>query len=203
VTYLDTGCLVKLYYPEPDSAHVIARIQGKPIGYTPLHELEFLNALQLKVFLKNATPQQVAAARGLVEADLKSNVLVSVGGEWPNIFREAVKLVEQHTGTIGCRSLDILHCATAKILAATEFMSTDVRQKKLAAAMGLNLVTVLRSVYGFSHLSASREEVKKKIGSPTASEIPCLRSRHSSVITYAHVSQGLLGRGGRNRSLPG
>jgi hypothetical protein len=54
VTYLDTGCFVKLYYPETDSAKVIALIQGKPICYTPLHELEFVNALELKVFLKNA-----------------------------------------------------------------------------------------------------------------------------------------------------
>ena len=73
---------------------------------------------------------------------MKSGVLVSAGGDWPNIFREAVKLAEQHTGTVGCRSLDILHCAAAKILAATEFTSTDTRQKKLATAKGLNLVTI-------------------------------------------------------------
>jgi len=36
VTYLDTGCFVKLYYPEPDSAKVVALIQGKPLCYTPL-----------------------------------------------------------------------------------------------------------------------------------------------------------------------
>lgn len=47
--YLDTGCLVKLYYPEPDSAQIIALIQGKPVGYTPLHELEFVNALQQNI----------------------------------------------------------------------------------------------------------------------------------------------------------
>jgi len=29
VTYLDTGCFVKLYYPEADSVQVIAKIQGK------------------------------------------------------------------------------------------------------------------------------------------------------------------------------
>ena len=142
MTYLDTGCFVKLYYPETDSAQVIAHIQGKPVFYTPLHELEFVNALQLKIFFNNATPQQVAAARGLVETDLKSGALVSAGGDWPNIFREAVKLAGQHTGTVGCRSLDILHCAAAKVLAATEFISTDARQKKLATAMGLNLVTI-------------------------------------------------------------
>ena len=141
MTYLDTGCFVKLYYPEPDSANVAALIQGRSLGYTPFHELEFRNALQLKVFLKNATATQITAARALVEADLKAGVLVSPGVEWQDIFAEAVKLAEQHTGTIGCRSLDILHCAAAQVLAASEFISTDARQKKLAVAMGLNLVT--------------------------------------------------------------
>jgi predicted nucleic acid-binding protein len=142
VTYLDTGCLVKLYYPEPDSAQVIGKIQGKTIVYTPLHELEFVNALQLKLFLGNATKQQIAAARALVEADLKSGVLHSIAGDWPDIFRAATKLSETHSGTIGCRSLDILHCAVAKALNATEFISTDTRQKSLATAIGLNLVNV-------------------------------------------------------------
>ncbi len=141
MTYLDTGCFVKLYYPEPDSAKVVALIQGKALGHTPLHELEFMNALQLKVFLKTATAAQVIAARALVEVDLKAGVLVSPSGEWKDVFAEAVKLAEQHTGTIGCRSLDILHCAAARVLAASEFISTDARQKKLAVAMGLNLVT--------------------------------------------------------------
>ena len=142
MTYLDTGCFVKLYYPEADSAQVIAKIQGKSICYTPLHELEFVNALQLKIFFKNATPQKVTAARSLVEADLKTGVLTAAGGDWPSLFREAVKLAEQHTGAIGCRSLDILHCAAAKVLAATEFISTDARQKQLATTMGLNLVMI-------------------------------------------------------------
>jgi len=56
-------------------------------------------------------------------------------------FAESVKLAEQHTGVIGCRSLDMLHCAAAKVLAAQEFITTDARQKQLAAAMGLNLLT--------------------------------------------------------------
>jgi hypothetical protein len=141
VIYLDTGCFVKLYYPEPDTAKVVVLVQGKPLCHTPLYELEFVNALQLKIFLKSATAAQVTAARALVEADLKAGVLVSPAGDWKDIFAEAVKLAEQHTGTIGCRSLDVVHCAAANVLAASEFISTDARQKKLAAAMGLNLVT--------------------------------------------------------------
>jgi predicted nucleic acid-binding protein len=140
VIYLDTGCFVKLYYPEPESEKVAGLVQGKGVCHTQLHELEFINALELKAFLKSATRAQVAAARALVEADLKAGVLVSPGGEWRDISNEAAKLAEQHTGTIGCRSLDILHCAAAKILAADPFVSTDSRQKKLAVTMGLNVV---------------------------------------------------------------
>ena len=60
---------------------------------------------------------------------------------YPDILTQAVKLSEQHIGTVGCRSLDILHCAAAKASAAAEFISSDTRQKQLAVAMGLNLVT--------------------------------------------------------------
>jgi len=141
VTYLDTGCFVKLYYPEPDSAKVIALVPGKALCHTPLHELEFVNALQLKGFFGAATTAQVSAARALVAADLQTGVLVSSAADWTAIYAEAVKLAEQFTGTIGCRSLDILHCAAAKILGASEFITTDLRQKKLAVAMGLNLLT--------------------------------------------------------------
>lgn len=142
MTYLDTGCFVKLYYPEPDSAKVVAQIQGKPVCYTPLHELEFINALQLKVFFKSASASQVTAARTAVEADLKAGVLVSAPSDWKDIFQQAVKLAETHTAVVGCRSLDVLHCAAAKVLAINEFISTDARQKKLAVSMGLNLVAI-------------------------------------------------------------
>ena len=143
MTYLDTGCFVKLYYPEADSARVIAAIQNKLLCYTALHEIEFVNALHLKVFLKSATAQQVTSARALVEADLKSGALSSIGnGNWIDIFSEAVGLAEKYTGAFGCRSLDILHCAAAQVLQVSEFISTDGRQTKLAAAIGLNLVAI-------------------------------------------------------------
>ena len=86
MTYLDTGCFVKLNYPEPDSAQVIAAVQGNPVCYSPLHELEFVNALQLKVFFQSATATQVKAARALVEADLKSGLLVLASVEWKDTF---------------------------------------------------------------------------------------------------------------------
>ena len=135
--YLDTGCLVKLYYPEPESAAVVRRVAGRPVIYTPLHELELANALNQKRFHQQATERQVTAALALIQADLASGVLVAPASVWQMHFQSAVQLSMSHTPTIGCRSLDILHCSIAADLQAAEFITTDGRQSRLAQAMGL------------------------------------------------------------------
>ncbi len=60
VIYLDTGCLVKLYYPEADSQKVAALVVGRSICFNPLHQLEFTNALHLP---QNPSLQSGARAR--------------------------------------------------------------------------------------------------------------------------------------------
>lgn len=135
--YLDTGCLVKLYYPEPDSAAVVTRVAGRPVFYTPLHELELTNALNQKRFHRQASEAQVKAALALVQSDLTSGVLTAPASVWTAHFRSAVQLSMSHTPAIGCRSLDILHCTVAADLQAAEFVTTDARQSRLAQEMGL------------------------------------------------------------------
>jgi predicted nucleic acid-binding protein len=135
--YLDTGCLVKLYYPEPDSAAVVARVAGRPLFYTPLHELELTNALNQKRFHKQASELQVKAALSLIQSDLATGVLVAPPANWQTHFQHATQLSMSQMPTIVCRSLDILHCALAADLHAVEFVTTDARQSRLAQAMGL------------------------------------------------------------------
>ena len=62
MVYLDTGCLVKLYYPERESAAVAAAVVGERIVFTALHELEMVTAMHLKVFRGEATSEQIVAA---------------------------------------------------------------------------------------------------------------------------------------------
>ena len=62
--YLDTGCLLKLYYPD----------------------LEISNALELKLFRKEAKPSQVRATRALVEEDLRDGVLHRASVSWDDIL---------------------------------------------------------------------------------------------------------------------
>jgi predicted nucleic acid-binding protein len=140
--YLDTGCLVKLYYPEHDSHLVAARVLGKAICYTALHELEFTNALHQKLFQGSATSAQVQAAKTLVSADLAAGVLLRPTTLWVTVYDDAVRLAERHTAQIGCRSLDILHCALAAAYNVRDFVTTDRKQIRLAIAMGLPFTTL-------------------------------------------------------------
>ena len=106
MVYLDTGCLVKLYYPEPDSDLVAARSSGQAIVYTPLHALELTTALELKVFRKEATIGQAHAALGLLEEDLSAGKLVAVNTALLDSLDAAVQLARQHAARTGCRALD-------------------------------------------------------------------------------------------------
>ncbi len=136
--YLDTGCLVKLYYPEAESAGVAA-VAGEAIFLTALHALELSTALQAKVFRKEATPEQAEAAQADVAEDHESGKLVWVDCDWAAAWKDAQTLAIQNAATTGCRALDTLHCAVARLLAAREMLTTDARQTALAAAAGITL----------------------------------------------------------------
>jgi uncharacterized protein len=58
---------------------------------------------------------------------------------WVPVFRAAAQLAVRHSGRLGCRSLDILHVAAARKLAASQFWSFDARQRALAQQLGLNV----------------------------------------------------------------
>jgi len=137
VIYLDTGCLLKLYYPEPESARVAAIVSGSAIVFLALHELEFVNALELKLYRKEATHAQVRAAVALVEQDVHSGVLYRAAVPWEDILQEAALAAKAYTRRLGCRTLDILHCSAARSLQATSFVTTDARQRRLAVGLGL------------------------------------------------------------------
>jgi predicted nucleic acid-binding protein len=134
--YVDTGCLVKLYFPEPDSARVAALVAGQPITYLGLHELELWNALSLKRFRREATLAQLRAVESLMDADLRGGVLYRAVVDWEQVLREALALATAHTRRIGCRTIDILHCAAASLIGPSAFVTTDRRQRLLARAVG-------------------------------------------------------------------
>ena len=140
-SYPDTGFLCSLYAPDAHTLRCIARMkrQTLPLAFTWLHQLEFRNALRLRVFRGEITiPQQDASLNAML-GDLARGVLASVSLPQSELMTEAERLSALHSQTLGTRSLDILHVAAAVVLGATELLTFDQRQRKLAQAAGLKV----------------------------------------------------------------
>jgi predicted nucleic acid-binding protein len=138
VLHLDTGCLLKLYHPEPNSGEVAAAVAGAELCFTALHELEITTALRLKVFRGEAVSDQADAAHAAIEQDVAAGKLVGLSCDWATALHGAQALATQYAASTGCRSLDMLHCAAAAIL-GLQLLFTDARQIALATAAGLSI----------------------------------------------------------------
>lgn len=139
--YADTGFLCSLYAPDAHTARAIERMrrQELPLPWVWLHDIEFRNALRLRVFRREIAPAQRDASLNAMLADLAAGVLVHVAPQIPEIAKEAERLSALHSETLGTRTLDILHVAAALVLGRSVFLTFDRRQQALASAAGLRL----------------------------------------------------------------
>lgn len=139
--YADTSFLARVYAPHADSERALAWLQRAkdPLPFTPLHRLELRNALRLRVFRGEITPEQRGLAFQEIEADLAAAVIGHTPIPWTDAFRESENLGAAHTERRGVRSIDLLHVGIALALKATEFLTYDSRQADLAKAAGLKV----------------------------------------------------------------
>lgn len=142
--YADTGFLCSLYAPDAHTKRATARMtrQPPPLPFGWLHQLELRNALRLRVFRGEITESQRDLSLNLILADLASGVLANTSPAHSAVMTEAERLSATHSGSLGTRSLDILHVASALVLGATEFLTFDQRQAQLARATGLRVATL-------------------------------------------------------------
>jgi predicted nucleic acid-binding protein len=141
--YADTSLLFSLYSTDSNSSRADAWRQANPspLPFTAFHRLELRNALSLAVFQKRITPFEVQSAWQEVENDLAAGLLMKRGGLWHRVLVDAESSALNHTPTIGCRTLDVLHVTAAKLIGATQFCTFDTRQSGLASKVGLAAVT--------------------------------------------------------------
>jgi predicted nucleic acid-binding protein len=139
--YADTSLLISYYINDSNSARAQSLIHATtgPLPFTGLHRLEMRNALALGAFRHVLTPAQISAAWADVERDLRAGRLLPQPINWMPVFRAAAQWAALHCPTVGCRSLDVLHVATAKKLNAVDFLTFDTRQKALAHVLGLTV----------------------------------------------------------------
>jgi len=142
-TYVDTSFLFSLYATDANSARADAWRQANPIPlpFTGFHRLELRNALSLAVFQERLTLHEVQAVWQEVETDVSAGFLVPRGCLWHPVLCEAEDYARTCTPVVGCRTLDIIHVATARFLATPEFCTFDTRQASLAGRVGLIVVS--------------------------------------------------------------
>ena len=137
--YLDTSLVVKLIVAEPLSARVQAYLQerGCAVPYTRLIEIETVNTLHAKFFRREMTRPQLRACEDLIADYLAEGRFIRPVLSMDDIFAEALKRLPTNTGGTGCRTLDLMHVASAKLLGFREFASTDKLQLKACKAASL------------------------------------------------------------------
>lgn len=130
----DASFLVSLYGGDPclDGCQCRAAF-----AYSALR-FESENALRLACFRKVITPTELALALAEIVQDLLDGILISTDLLPANLHWEQCRSISAaHTLSGGYRVYDITHVAAALVLKADVFLSFDMKQRTLAAAVGL------------------------------------------------------------------
>jgi predicted nucleic acid-binding protein len=136
--YLDTSAFIKLYLHEEGSAevHRLVTAQFEPLPVWHIMELEFHNALRFKAFLGEMDSQQIDRLLANYLESKRNGLYYSPHLD-PITLHEMALQMTLRTPLIGCRSLDILHVAAARLIEAARFITADRRQASLAEKEGL------------------------------------------------------------------
>jgi predicted nucleic acid-binding protein len=141
-SYADTGFLVSLYINETTTtaANTAVQVVRRPLPLIPLAYLELRNALLLAVFRKQISEATRQAAWRRVELDIKSGIYLEATVSQLDLHEKAAQLAEKYTGSLGTRTLDLLHLAAANLLGARQLLSFDERQRQAAKREGLKVL---------------------------------------------------------------
>ncbi len=136
--YIDTAILVKSYILEANSQEAVTIIEaaGDPLLFSHIHEIEIPNAIRLKRFRGEITEAEEAEAIRILRADIEAGRLLRPAYDLDAVYTLAGRLSAQHSGTVGSRSLDLLHVATALQCGCNALASFDERQRKVAILAG-------------------------------------------------------------------
>lgn len=141
--YVDTSVIVTLYVKEEYSRRAAdwLRKNDESIPLTPFHELEFSNAINLKLFRKELNETEAELILSRLTEHKQRGIYHQPLINWHEVMSRGIALSIRHTPGLGSRSLDIVHIALALSFRAKRFLTFDERQSRLAAAVGLQVIT--------------------------------------------------------------
>ncbi|BFU91723.1 MAG: ribonuclease VapC [Nitrospira sp.] len=138
--YCDTSVLVKRYVKEQGSAVAQRLLQQYRFLSSAIAPVEVLSILSRRCTLGELSQRDFFAIRSRLNKDRSYWELVEVG---EIVLNQAEDLAQK----TGLRTLDALHLASVLTFQAASgltipFMTADVRQRKAAESLGLNLIWV-------------------------------------------------------------
>jgi predicted nucleic acid-binding protein len=138
----DSSFIVALYLNEPDSTRADATCSSvaPPLLLTDWHRVEIANAFQRAVKTARITAAQAKQLWQEFNADIEVGRFEIIHADHSAILERTLTLTEKHTATLGTRSLDLIHVATALEIQAADFLSFDDRQRKAAEVEALNVM---------------------------------------------------------------
>jgi predicted nucleic acid-binding protein len=139
--YIDTSVIVKLYFKEDYSREASdwLKANNEAIPLTKFHEIEFINAIQLKQFRNEIKQEESDNILSKLEEHEKRGIFFRPLLDWSAVFNNAISISRKHTSVTGSRSLDILHVAAALTISTDRFLTLDEKQSNLAANAGLKI----------------------------------------------------------------
>jgi predicted nucleic acid-binding protein len=143
--YVDPSALLKLYVHESESRAMIGWRSGRrgALPITHHSRAEVVNGICLAAFRRrDMSPAAWRDALASFEEDFAAGRYVQADILWRSALRRTIELSRDHTPELGCRTLDVLHVACALELGLPGFLTFDVRQRKLASAVGLKVVAL-------------------------------------------------------------
>ena len=138
-TYVDPSALRCLYVHDDRSARFCEwrRRMGGALPVTRFGSVELVNSVHLAVHQGDIDAAVASRALDHFEGDIRDGVLTLIDALWRRTLDLARELSERHSSTLGTRTLDVLHVATAVTLGHRVFVSYDDRQAALARKVGL------------------------------------------------------------------
>ncbi len=135
----DTSFLFSLYGSDAHSAKAVTWTSQntRAIHLNSLTHFEFGNAVRFSEFRKASPPGSAAQYWAGFEAAVAQGRLIIATSNLADVIDEAKRLSSTRTLKGGHRGFDILHVASALKMKATDFLTFDGNQKKLAEAEGL------------------------------------------------------------------
>lgn len=141
VTCCDTSFLFALYGSDSLTGRAVKFARGfdEAVCLSRFNIFEYENALRLAEFRKLISPALRLEYSSLFHEALSAGRLIHDETNLADVLAEAGRISEVHTPAGGHRGFDILHVAAALKIGATDFLTFDQNQRKLARAVGLKV----------------------------------------------------------------